>query len=76
VIKIATESYPEVIEGCLGSEAIKIEMIADELVPMWSPVILVAAATGEDMPRVEPINTAHNVDVIGVAVDRDGCVKR
>lgn len=67
---MATESYPEVIEGCLGNEAITVDMIADEAITLWSPVILVTAGSGEDMPRVEPTNTAENGLVFGVAVDR------
>jgi acyl CoA:acetate/3-ketoacid CoA transferase beta subunit len=63
-----TESYPEVKEGTLDTDAVVTDFIADEAIDLWSPVILVAAGTGEDMPRVEPINTAHNVLVMGVAV--------
>jgi len=64
-----TESNTEIKEGTYEGVALVEDYISDELIPMWSPVILVAAGTGEDMPRIEPINSV-SVDVIGVAVDR------
>jgi len=63
-----SESYPEVVEGVLDDDAIVEDFISDELVQLWAPVILVAAGTGEDMPRVEPIDTAHTLTVVGVCV--------
>jgi len=46
-----------------------LEFIADEAIPLWGPVILVAAGSGETFPRVEPTSTANHPDVIGIAVD-------
>lgn len=67
---MATESLSHITEGALGSEGIVIESIADEAdIPIWGPVIMVAAGTGEDLPRVEPIDTAYTQTVLGVAVD-------
>lgn len=57
--------------GVAGS--IVIEAIADEAVDIGAPVILVAAGTGERLPRVEPNNTqgAHAFGVV-VAGVKDG----
>jgi len=55
------------------SGSIVYEMIADEAVDIGAPVILVAAGTGERLPRVEPNNT-QGAHAFGVVVDgvKDG----
>ena len=63
-----TEYLSHIKQGAIGDEAIIIDAIADEAITMWSPVILVSAGTGEDLPRVEPTDTAADPKVIGVAV--------
>jgi len=56
--------------GALEPEAAIVETyIADEAsIPIWGPVIVVAKGTGEDWARVEPIDSAKDPKVIGVAV--------
>ena len=62
------EFRSEVVRGPIDHNAIIEVYISDEAIPMWSPVIAVAPGTGEDLCRIEPINSASSVDVIGVAV--------
>ena len=67
---MATEYRSEVIEGALGTEAIEVQAIASEAITMWSPVILAAAGSGEDLPRVATTATVADPLVYGVVVDR------
>jgi len=50
---LAVETFPEVAEGALGEEAVVLMMIASEEIKPWVPVHLVAAGTGETMPRID-----------------------
>ena len=64
-----TDKYPGIKRGTVSSAAITENKIADESITIGSPVISVAAATGELDARVEPTSTQGNDDVIGVCVD-------
>jgi hypothetical protein len=64
-----TDKYPGLFDGAVDSAASVINAIADEAIEIGSPVISVAAATGELNPRVEP--TATNGHVTGVVVGGD-----
>lgn len=61
--------YTGLFDGALP-EASVVNMIADEAIPVFSPVIYVAAGTGERSPRVEPNNT-QGARAAGVAVGGD-----
>ena len=67
---MATESLAHIKEGTIGADAKVIDMIANSAnIPLWSPVILVAAGTGEDLPRCDTTATANNPLVYGVAIE-------
>ena len=65
-----TDLYAGVFDGPVGAEAIIINCIADESITIGSPVILVAAGTGELLPRVEP-NASQGAAAFGVCVGGD-----
>lgn len=65
---MATESIPNVQEGALSEGAIIESFIADGAVLLWAPVVLKAAGTGENFPRVDDVAGLGDEDVIGVAV--------
>jgi hypothetical protein len=65
-----TDLHPGVYDGPVGAEAIVINAIADESITIGSPVIIVAAATGELLPRVEP-SASQGADAFGVCVGGD-----
>jgi len=50
---LATESFPEVDEGALGTEAVILMLISSEEIKPWVPVHLVDAGAGETMPRID-----------------------
>lgn len=73
---MATESNTEIVSGGYHNDyhaGTVHEFISDESITLWSPVILVAAGSGEDLPRVEPTNSANNPDVIGIAIGGEKC---
>lgn len=49
-----TDNYSGLYDGAADAAALEINAIADEAIEIGSPVIPVAAATGEKDPRVEP----------------------
>lgn len=68
---MGTEYLASMKEGVLGDEGVVLDCIASTAsIPMWSPVILAAAGTGEDMPRVTTTNTEYDQLVFGVAVEQ------
>lgn len=70
-----TDKYDKVDEGGVKAP-IYISLIADELVKLWSPLIMVAeSAITNGLPRVEPINTINSPGVVGVAVGGTGPIE-
>ena len=70
-----TDQYTGLENGTIDAGALTFNAIADEAIEIFSPVILVAAGTGERLPRVEP-NASQGVAAVGVVVngDNDGTV--
>jgi len=64
---MATESLPKIVEGPIDADARIVSMIASGAIDMWSPVVLAAAGSGEDMPRIDTVN-ALTGKVYGVVV--------
>lgn len=64
-----TDKYPGLYRGAFPG-AQTINAIADEAIAVYSPVIFVAAGTGEYSPRVEP-NDTQGANAAGVVVDGD-----
>ncbi len=62
-----TDLYPGIYDGAVDEAATVINAIADESITIGSPVIYVAAATGELAPRVEP-NATQGARAYGVCV--------
>lgn len=72
---MATDKYAAVLENDI-SAGIFISLTADELVNLWSPVILVAEPSiTNGLPRVEPINVTNNPNIIGIAVGGTGKIE-
>jgi len=65
-----TDNYPGLYDGPADSSASVINAIADEAIEIGSPVIPVAAATGEKNPRVEP-TADGTLYIAGVVVGGD-----
>ena len=65
-----TDKYSGLYDGAADSAALVINAIADEAIEIGSPVIAVAAATGELAPRVEP-TTDGTLFIVGVVVGGD-----
>ena len=65
-----TDKYAGLFDGAIDERAYVINAIADEQVTIGSPVTVVTPATGELLPRVEPIDsiTAY---IHGVCVGGD-----
>jgi hypothetical protein len=66
-----TNLYTGLSTGPIDADANVINAIADEAIHIGDPVILVAAGTGELLPRVEP-NGTQGAFCYGVVVDGDG----
>jgi hypothetical protein len=64
-------NYTGLSTGPIDADANVINAIADEAIHIGDPVILVAAGTGELLPRVEP-NATQGAFCYGVVVDGDG----
>jgi hypothetical protein len=62
------ELLPKIFEGPVGPESQVVDKIAAGAIDLWSPVILVAPGTGEDLARVNTTTTANNVLCYGVVV--------
>lgn len=58
---------PKIVEGPIGTEADVVSAVAAGAIDLWSPVILVAAGSGEDLPRVDTVD-AITGKVYGVVV--------
>ncbi len=72
---MATDKYAAVQEGDIAA-GIFVSMIADELVKLWSPVIVVTnPSITNGLPRVEPINVTNNPNVLGIAVGGTGKIE-
>jgi hypothetical protein len=64
---MATDFLPKIVEGPIGTEGVVVSAVAAAAIELWAPVILTAAGTGEDLPRVT--NCSGITDkVYGVAV--------
>lgn len=64
------DKYAGLFDGAADAAALVINAIADEAIEIGAPVIVVAAATGEVNPRVEP-TTDGTLFVAGVVVGGD-----
>ena len=64
---MATEHISKIVEGPIGTEGIVVQAVAAAQIPLWSPVILTTAGSGEDLPRVTTVN-AITGKVFGIAV--------
>jgi len=62
------ELLPKIFEGPVGPEATVIDCIAAGAIDLWSPVVLVAPGTGEDLARVNTTTTLNDTAVYGVVV--------
>ena len=62
------ELLPKIFEGPVGPESQVVDKIAAGAIDLWSPVILVAPGTGEDLARVQATATANSTAVYGVVV--------
>ncbi len=51
-----------------------ISFVANGVIPMWSPVVLVNPGPGESLPRVSTTTSANNRAIIGIAVGGTGDV--
>jgi hypothetical protein len=65
-----TDKYTGLYDGAADSAALVINAIADEAIEIGSPLITVAAATGELSPRVEP-TADGTLFIAGVCVGGD-----
>ncbi len=86
---MATDFMSKIVEGPIDTAAEVVEMVAAGPIALWSPVILAAPGTDEDMPRVDTVNAitgkVHGVVVgpllpSGMAADAAGdkvnvCIK-
>jgi len=63
------DKYPGIKRGTTHSDSITSTKTADEAISVGSPVITVAAPSGELDSRVEPTAVQGSADVIGVCVD-------
>lgn len=64
------DKYPGLFDGAIDERAYVINAIADEQITIGSPVIIVAPATGELLPRVEPTDS-QGVYIYGICVGGD-----
>ncbi len=65
-----TDKFPGLFDGAIDEAAYVINAIADESITIGSPVILVAPAAGELLPRVEPIDS-QGARIYGICVGGD-----
>jgi hypothetical protein len=62
------ELLSKIVEGCIDTSAVVKDYVAAGAIDLWSPVILVAKGTGEDLARVNTVASANSVAVFGVVV--------
>ena len=60
------EDLPKSLEGPVDATAYRVEARANGAIPQWSPVVLVAPAAGEEMPRVGTTTTLGDANHFGV----------
>lgn len=66
---MATDKFSKLKEGIAKfPERGTLSFVANGVIPMWSPVVLVAPGSGETLPRVATTTTTNDQAVIGVAV--------
>ena len=65
-----TDKYSGLFDGAIDERAYVINAIADESITIGSPVIIVAPATGELLPRVEPTDS-QGAYIYGICVGGD-----
>ena len=72
---MAVDKFPKLKELTLkNAEKGILSFVADGVIPMWAPVILVAPAAGEVLPRVDTIAVTNSPFIIGVAAGGTGDV--
>jgi len=57
----------KIVEGPISEDAVVVPAVAAGAIEMWAPVILAAAGSGEDLPRVDNVAGITN-KVYGVVV--------
>lgn len=62
------ETFTEIVEGALDADAEIVECVANGSIDQWSPVVLVAPGTGEELPRVGTTTTASDKNKYGIKV--------
>ena len=65
-----TDKYAGLFDGAIDERAYVVNAIADESITIGSPVIIVAPATGELLPRVEPTDSQGSY-IYGICVGGD-----
>ena len=63
-----TESMTAIVEGPIGTEGIVVSAVAAGAIDLWTPVVLAAAGSGEDLPRVNVTTTGADPLVHAVVV--------
>ncbi|MBI2126053.1 MAG: hypothetical protein HYY67_01760 [Thaumarchaeota archaeon] len=62
------EDFPEILEGPLDTLGEDFYAIANGAIPQWSPVVIVAPATGETFPRVGTTTVAEDRAKAGMKI--------
>lgn len=71
----AVDKFPKLKElTAFNSDKGILHFKANGVVPMWSPVVLVAPGAGETLPRIATTTTANDPTVLGVAAGGSGNV--
>jgi len=60
------DKYPALEKGTISNEGIEIDAISNGAIAMWAPVINVAGAITNGLPRVATTTTANDPAAIGV----------
>lgn len=73
---MATDKFPDVLEGPIkkaGPSGI-MSFVANGVIAMWAPVIVVAPPTATRLPRVATTTIANDEKVVGIVVGGSGDV--
>lgn len=62
------DKYPALERGTIGAEGVVVDAISNGAIAMWAPVISVAGAITNFLPRVATTTTANDPAAIGVVV--------
>jgi hypothetical protein len=60
------EDKSKTLEGPVDSTSYRVECKANGAIPQWSPVVLVAPGTGEELPRVGTTTSAGDTAHFGI----------